>query len=458
MKNKDKLEQYIRKEIESIPYEEEDQMWEDFQKANAVQLKKWNSTKFFRLFFSAGLLVIISGVIFYFHHTRSTITEQLQIEKSSNKNNNTPTSDTEFSLIEKNALTEKESVQEKVTDLEKEENILIGQNTNSSNLRSTNSFDVKKSNLKDQQEFKNKSESSSTNTTSRFINKFGDQNTASFQDGLLPTATEESIFSNKAKSTSTESINVFDSKNFSKSIFKKEESDSDFSKSQIDVVSINSLWSEPLLPNVENNIDPVFEIASFQRKNEWFVKALFSASTNEIYRSALELGKLKKISRSKGLKYGLGFSLEDGYSVSQDSIYYVSGVSAEERIENKDLDYLVSSYLNVEYLITNKRFSVAFGTQISYALFNEFDGSYERTVLSLNGWRKNAGGTEFFNLWTGINRFGVDASLAFSYQLQRFELSLFTSKRITKLIKRNNAQRRKSNIPFHFGASLTTYF
>ena len=446
MRHQDKLAEYIRKEVDSIPYEGEDQMWEEFQKTNSTQLATWNKSNYFFPILLALLMVTVSSVIYFqYNHTTGLAT-----------NNNTQSSENKATesmheAVASNATTNKLNLPNNENSIlattEKNETSTLKENDFSltKNLSSTNSDTPKNSNIRNK-----KSVSQEPIIESNiFHNNDNSSNNLISENGLSLSPTPSSQLIEYQNSSATKRVSL--------EKFEVAEALELRSKTS-DVTLLESKLSLLELMNFEDRLSKIDKCPPFKRRNEFFVRALFSASTNSIYKSSFDIGKVKKLSRNSGLKYSLGLSVTDGYSLSQDSIYIVNGLYPEEHIREKDLDYLISPFIATEYYVKRNHLKASLGTRISYASFSKFNGYRRSTITQFNGHSWSSGSTEHSNIWTAINRLQFEGIVNLSYRFRNLELGFSASKRFNKLIKDNIAERRKSNVPIQIGINLSRYF
>jgi len=253
----------------------------------------------------------------------------------------------------------------------------------------------------------------------------------------------EQNFENKSKSMTTEG----------KETFPKRES----------ITLLNPLLSTfngLQLLEIEDNRLTEIKRCEIRRLQSTYFRAGFSTSNNQILRSAFEYGRVRKTCGTRGWKYGIGLGLDDGYSLSQDSLVFLNGVVIQEIQKDKDLDYLIQSFVSGEYFFTKNNWTIGLGGKVNFALLNRFRTFDEtRYVQPIQGGLATAGSEGIiFNHWDGINRFGLDGFLNLSYRVNNLEFGLSASKRFNKVIKKDRAQREKNNLPVQFGAHISRYF
>ena len=95
MKFRDKLEQYIKREVDSISYNEEDQMWEEFQKKKRDRLILINPTSYFFPILMSSLVLGFSAFYFF---SQPTIEENFDTKEQITQLNNSSSSES-LSLI-----------------------------------------------------------------------------------------------------------------------------------------------------------------------------------------------------------------------------------------------------------------------------------------------------------------------------------------------------------------------
>jgi hypothetical protein len=458
MKTPDKLEQYIKKEIESITYDGEDQMWEEFQKTKLVALSEYKPKRNYIKYFLLAIVPIMSLVSILYFQNGEDLSSQNSIVDTSVANN-------ESDQLVKSDLTtiipaqrnnEFETVQSgsdvnmiRTIDIKtpKGSNIIsssaskkqelrkvIGVNKKDTNLASINNLKAKKSiNIAGKPIEKN----------TGFTDVDGTQNLASTKHELT-TATGNNNNNNNIADGTRNDLEI-------------NETAVDINKKLklLPIIMINPIPDNSnslvyITQEIEIKTDP-----DYKRHRGFFGRAGIQASTNNIVQSYTDLGYRHLFRQHSGFKLSFGFNVVDGYSFSQDSLEIFNGVSTLEKFKNKDLDYIFNIQSNLEYIYKIKSFSISIGPRLSYAIRNEVTEISNSDFTFLNLTQMRTKETILSNYWNGMNRYSVEGLFSLSYHKNRYEFGVTISKRLNKLIVTDEAFSRKSNTPFLFGAMIS---
>jgi len=437
MRHHDKLDQYIKKEIDSIPYDDADKMWEEFQEKNSEQLVIWNKSNFRFPFLIALLFLTIAGITFY------------TLNQNSISNNQTTVDINLETTFKNNTLT---------SNIGKEENLKINQTSTGDNENSKPTTLKKENSLLNKNEISFDKKFKSDNSLAQNIFPIEKKSSNEFNKNDL--SKNNISLGNQSISKNT-SLNILENKILDTPIGFQSKITETAEHQSIDLIELPFLDSRISfleIKDLEIQLRKIDKCPPYKRRNEYFVRALFSASTNKIYKTSFDIGRVHKLSRNSGFKYSLGFSVTDGYSLSQDSVYITNGLYITETIKEKDLDYMISPFLSTEYFVKSNRLKASVGTRLSYAAYNRFEGNTKTTITDFSGVFQGWSKEEYINHWTPVNRFELEGMLNLSYRFNDFELGLSASKRFNNLIKDNLAERRKSNTPIQFGINLSRYF
>lgn len=464
MRDQDKLAAYIKKEVDSIQYEGEDQMWSAFQKENASALNRWNPFSSIFLLLMATLLIGIAGLVYFqsdatteANASTETNTISTPIQTKANAQNIEASSDESLlSIVPENKElrrnTEGSTDKSLLTNLNKSEEknastLALNEKTNAENeieafkttalKTSIQKVEEKSFFANAEKEIKSQENTPLTSTTDFENTRPNNNLISSLSKAKTPKKSNQLIFDHKSKTKDDLVLNL---------------------KLPVLASLISSYTETEDLDLKDKLITPLASpLTSHQRS--FYLRASYVASTNEIRKASLDLGKIKKLNQNTGFKYGLGFSVEDGLSVSQDSLIYLNGIFITEITKRNYLDLLVNSYLNVEYFVQKNRLRTSIGGQFAYSVLNRVYASDEIRETTSSGIQGTSSEGFQINYWdNGTNRLGLYGTYSLNYVMDKYEFSFVLSKRFNPVIKDNNAQKNKSNTPFQFGASISRYF
>lgn len=103
----------------------------------------------------------------------------------------------------------------------------------------------------------------------------------------------------------------------------------------------------------------------------WFVEYQFSRSFNGIQQQSIGLGKSVYKKANHGLDIITGLQYDFGYILSMDSVKIIRAISITEYRTNKDLNYLWDAFVTGLYTYEYQNFQLAAGTKINYGIFNQ---------------------------------------------------------------------------------------
>jgi len=436
MKFRDKLEQYIKREVDSISYNEGDEMWEEFQKKKVAELDEIHSILYF---FPILLSSLVLGFLIFYFFTQPTIEENFDTKQ--------PITQLDSSSFEENYKINIQKSEKPLDELLVELDSKLEEKPTSNNLSINENSKVE---LK-----KERTSNSSENLLVKSKNQgFNENQNSEFEANV---AKESSFFKTSSEYLSKTNLEAL-SKNqeviyLSKS--NKKLGTKKFRITNLEPIEnpLQQLYIKPQKLDI-----PFKSYSPFIFDSEKYIRISLSGSYNRIYTSSIELGFLKMTSKRTGFKINLGGSVVDGYSFSQDSVFIRNGLTIESIERNKDLDFVLNSHLSGEFFIRRKAFSFGLGIKNSYAIFNRF-----KIIQLTNETRFNGGifggtlKTSAFNQWQGINRLSVEPFANFSYKHNNYEIGLIASKKLNNLIDGGLAQRRKSNTLIQVGLQFTTY-
>ena len=450
MRHHDKLEKYIKKEVDSIPYDEGvDEMWEAFQSENAEQLNPKNSSKYFLPILVVLFSISAIGIFFLKNNNVSTISQQTSTTSSSASSQQETATITTTRLDEQKINLSNETTELQQADLKELNSPTVGNNISNKSITKSNSSEFNTQNTRTQ---------TLTNTrtsTPSGLPSFGEFSKTIENNGL----TESTTFQQSSTSNSFNSLESnFENQSKSMALEVKE---TIASRENIALLNpLSSTINDLQLIDFEETRLTELSISEIKRLRPRYFRAAFSASTNQITRSAFEYGRIRKISSNRGWKYGVGLGLDDGYSLSQDSLIYINGIVIQEILKDKDLDFLVQSFVSGEYFLTKNRWTIGVGTKVNFALLSRFRTfEHIRYLVPLPQPNSSSGSNGIIlNDWNGINRFSLDGFLNLSYRVNNLEFGLNASKRFNKVIKKERAGRNKFNLPVQVGAHISKYF
>ena len=427
--NRDKLEQYIKREIDGISYDGENEMWESFQNENGKELSNWGSSKFFYNILIGGI-VIAASTVYFLNNTsiENTIIEPIEISQKGISN---------LKKVSKNDSAEKQI-----------------QSISSDKIAS-------------------KAEKIARPSSTSMNVRLKETSKNSLKEGGTLEFSLNSNYSNSVKSVDKKQVefgtNFSNETSFSKlnsqGFLKEEKNNSLFLKKE----STNERGTIQELPQLEKQFStietddeklilPANSIMSYSGFSERYARGGFMSSNNKIYTSSIEFGFIKMTDKRSGFKINFGGSAIDGYSFSQDSIIIQNGLSIVSNRKNKDLNYIIEAHLSAEYFVRRNKFSFGFGVKNSYAFYNKFTIIEQGEITRFTGWSQSGSKATIYNQWSGMNRFGITPFTNISFRHHNYEVGLVVSKRLNKLINGDLAAKQKSNTPYQAGIILSKYF
>lgn len=444
MNQLDKLEQYIKREVDSIPYEEEDLMWEKFKQIERPSSDKFNLWK---NIFKNGLPILILLSVGFFLTTQNNVS----IEKAglvSSKERTTPLLESKSSkdkliTISNNSINTKESNPNNKT--------VFTTNNTVSNSISDNSIPLSKSKIASIKTIKKKIASSNKTNKNPKLQTLNENKFGNSKQQLNNQSLENNQYFSPVDSEKETNKNNLSSKNIEEVITSVPRYSSELS------ILENEFSLIPQNFKTDSLINPIDFKGPKPRPN-LYSRSTFLVSPNGIYNAKFDIGHLRKNRNNTAFRYGIGLSFEDGYSVSQDSIIILNGIIIEEITKDTDLSYLINAGINLEYIFKIKQFYYTLGSNIEYGIYNYFNNIEiikNRSTPFITSTQRNS---TFINNWTGIQRLGFSLNAGLSYKWNRFEIGATVSKRLNPIIKSDKAKSNKSNTPFQFGLSITNYY
>jgi len=221
---------------------------------------------------------------------------------------------------------------------------------------------------------------------------------------------------------------------------------------------------EPKKPSVLEQAFPYVLLPGFHLVTEnkiskpWFIEYQFSRSFNGIQQQSSGIGKTVYKKSNKGLDIIAGLQYDFGYSVSMDSAIITRKISIFKHWKDTDLNYLVDAFITSLYTYEYQRVHFAAGVKINYGIFNQYIVDEGIAMIEHSEYFNRSGygsssnwGLKENNNWRAINKLRFNAIVRVNYQRKRFAVGLTASKQINSLIKNNLAASNKSNIPVQLG-------
>ncbi|MEM9917972.1 MAG: hypothetical protein AAF990_07740 [Bacteroidota bacterium] len=195
------------------------------------------------------------------------------------------------------------------------------------------------------------------------------------------------------------------------------------------------------------------------RTNSWFAEFQSLASFNRVYRQSVAIGYGGRLNRQSGFELMAGIQFIDGQSLSLDSTFISRGISLREIHRNNDLDYLVDLYLSSSYTYQVGRFQMALGGQLNFGFNNQFHAQSSELVWHNGRFERYTGLFSHVEKernvhWDSFNRIRLGANFRIGYQLGRWQLGASLFKQLNRLQKEDVGTRIKSNNDIQIGFYL----
>lgn len=445
MQNKDNLEEFIKKEVSQIKFDDADSMWQEFQIRIEKEKPEPKSGFWYRIgFFSLFLFIALGSYLLGSFFNQTKIADL-------NKD--------EGILIEKKLSPSNQSYSEQNQKQSSNNQSIVNDDDNSTQSGRSNKLD-----LQNEASVGSTSPNSieiipteidfgsvKTNPKENVNNIFPNQNNqGSPTSGVIDSTQMKKEFEQKyvEQAGSEEMIDKGNSEEYFKSFVPIEKLEIKEilllnSEKNPPLIALNSKWKAPQTKSLFLSIENSF-------------------ANNGIRQHALGFGKYFPLKNDFGIKVQAGGSLDVGYSFSQDSVFILNGLSIEETRKDKDLKNLWNAYLDLGFYHRKNRWQFGLGFRGSYALFNQFYYVETTRITHLGTFNTLAEETnerDGKGNWSGINRMSLDAYLNINYQINtNYSVGLFAGKRLNELIKNNMANQAYSNTPVKFGVVINKLF
>lgn len=437
MQNKDNLEEFIKREVNRIEFDDADSMWQEFQARLEKEKPKpqrgfWYWAGIFSLFLFIALGSFLLGSIF-------NQVKTADVKKDENTSIKKETSPSIQSTSEPNQAQPSNNLLD-ADDYDNSTQTGEEINPKLEKKAPVNSNNPKSADIN----FRSKKDNSAKKVNDRIVNQ-------NIQGSPVSTVMD-----------STEMQEDFEQVDSEKAGFAEINDQESLDEPVKLLAPIAGIKLEELLPlNSEKN--PPLVVTKYEWKATEPKRLFFSIensfASHGIRQHAVGFGKYIPLKNNFTLKVQAGGSLDIGYSFSQDSVFIFNGLSIEEIRKDKDLKNIWNAYLDLGVYHRKNRWQMGLGIRGSYALFNQYYYDERTLITSIGSIVGNTNQWSGKGNWSGINRMSFDAYLNVNYQMNtNYSVGLFAGKRLNELIKKDMAKQAYSNTPVKFGVVINRYF
>ncbi len=461
MQDKDRLEEFIRREVNQIEFDDADSMWQDFQGRLETEAPPSKSKFWYWLGLSSLLILIIAGSFFLGRISQQEDTNEVQTERitpagQENHLSTAPTTpsptEEEYDLSQSSSSNTNQIDSDEATIQSRQ---IEEQSTGFGNSRENNPSAAETHSSKlPEQESKQAAGMNSTQELLASSTPVG-VDTLQAQDELEQELLVESTLEKSIIAEQLESVDM-------------ESADQEESPALLGPIAM--IETKVFRPDALTETLPDISVESLEKAKRtriYFVSIENSYARNEMRQHGLGVGTLFRLKNNFGISLQAGGNVNVRNSFSQDSVLItIEPFRVSEFRLQKDLRYLWNTYLSLGTFYEKGNWRFGLGLRASYALSNEFHisrGTLTYNTLggpssvSVEGPHIGVTGFEKGD-WTGMNRLGLDASLSVNYQLARYSIGLFAERRLNPLIQAGKATRAYSNTPMEIGVVINRNF
>lgn len=425
MDKRDKLEKYIKEQVETIQFKEEDRMWADFLAKNAVQKKKIGFLPWIILGCAIGVGAYWALQKYNSIQTDTEVTQQQIIDNTND------------AITQSNKNLSKETIINDITTKQPTEIIIEkGANEDIENPLTNTPTILPKSQS-------TKSNIKPSNAKSNNINNISKTQKINIEK---PTP-------NYAKSKQEDDLMV--KKTILNTQHLKLQKDT---KIQL-IADLKTLNIDHIDYLYSTNIEiPKITVDQAKSKwHSWFVEYRTARSTLGNNEHSLGLGYQYLVSENAGFDIRSGLSFTNGYIFSTDTLTIIRNISIVEIRKKTDLNYLTDAYLSGAYTYKYKNIHLAIGGRLRYGIYNKYDIQQSQKIKHNNFFNfSNGNSTEYSlaNDWQLLQRWRVETFGEITYAFPNFQLGITVSKQLNALEKNNIDATDFLNVPVRFGLQL----
>lgn len=492
MKDANNLEQFIREEIDKVELrdiESPDQMWRDFSDTLSVDSPKglsWYRRLLRKIFLVALSAGIIASVILLMtpkaldkkdqsaqlQKLETSILKESNNELNSRRDNLIGHQDSDVkiasspkvpALVSPSAISDPNQIQKQIVSESSRKNA-TGLDTSVSLNSNLPSSAIKTNNIISGNNFPVSRELSTNSERETYFHKQQQVADSSARSELVidsnhKSSVEELLLS-KANSTT-----IAKEKQELVTNLKLQPIGNGLSSKEL-VMQLLSERDKQLHPISLNN---QVELPASKRKDLWFGGYSFliskrrPVSNKALGTFSLYAGRQIPISNYFDIDMQLSLRLNDGYIMSQDSVFLYNDLGSTRLTKHKDLKLLWDGELRLGISkVINNRLELSGGASFSYAFANQFILSEEVDRYSNQFVTKGTAGKEQYrgsSSWSGLNRLGTGVYLRIGTRfLGIYSIGLVMTRRLNTLVDTDVAATVDSDNVNQFGLYINRYF